>query len=103
MDGRHDVETRRRLAKKNLPLSLTARSWQPISGSQVENLTTISCGSWGKVSFHASSASPVSSPDSMSTSTQSTLEPHAGDASPAIEPSQIQFLQRTFADYLAEK
>ncbi|MEP6672320.1 MAG: P-loop NTPase [Chthoniobacter sp.] len=39
----------------------------------------------------------------MSNSTQSTLEPQAGDASPAIEPSQIQFLQRTFADYLAEK
>ncbi|MEI9895315.1 MAG: P-loop NTPase [Chthoniobacter sp.] len=39
----------------------------------------------------------------MSTSTPSSTEPPAGGASPAIEPSQIQFLQRTFSDYLAEK
>ena len=39
----------------------------------------------------------------MSTSTQTSTEPRSGDAPSAIEPSQRQFLERTFSDYLAER
>jgi flagellar biosynthesis protein FlhG len=39
----------------------------------------------------------------MSNSTQSSTEPHPSGVSPAIEPSQLQFLERTFSDYLGER
>ena len=39
----------------------------------------------------------------MSNSTQSIIEPDAGDASDAIEPSQVQFIERTFSDFLAPR
>ena len=34
---------------------------------------------------------------------QSTLEPETGTASDALEPSQVQFIERTFSDYLEER
>lgn len=39
----------------------------------------------------------------MSTSTQSILESDSAGASEAIEPAQLQFLERTFGEYLAER
>jgi len=39
----------------------------------------------------------------MSTSTQSNLDPDSAGASESIEPAQLQFLERTFSEYLAER
>src|SRR5258707_962471 len=89
--------------KKNLPLSLTAKSWQPITSSQAENLTTISCGFRPKGSFRAPPTATVSIPHPMSNSTQSTLEAVPEVAPDVPEPSQVQFIERTFSDFLAER
>jgi flagellar biosynthesis protein FlhG len=39
----------------------------------------------------------------MSTPTQAILEPDSAGASEAIEPAQLQFIERTFSEYLAER
>ena len=39
----------------------------------------------------------------MSNSTQTPIEAPGDSAAPGIEPSQLQFLQRTFSDYLEER